>query len=82
MKKIMNGLPVEFRCNLPIVELTGNRRATIEGSTGVLKYGADNIRINTSSMVIAFSGRGLRLRCISATSVVVEGFIGQIEFLT
>ncbi len=81
MRRIRTELPVEFSYNLPVVELTGNRRAYIEGSTGVLKYEKDVVRINTSSLVISLCGRGLRLKCISPTGVVVEGFISNVEFI-
>lgn len=75
-------LPVDFRSGLPVLELTGNRRVTVEGSAGILKYESELVRLNTSSMVISFCGRGLTLRCISATSVVVEGYITNIDFMT
>lgn len=74
-------LPAEFMYNLPIVEFTGNRSVTVEGSTGVLQYESEAVRINTRSMVIAFSGRGLTLKCISPSSVIVEGFITNTEFI-
>ena len=82
MKKFKAELPAEFRYNLPVLELTGNRQASVEGSTGVLKYEDEVVRINTCSMVISFEGRGLRLKCITPVSVVVEGFINKVEFLT
>lgn len=82
MRKFISDIPAEFRYNLPILELTGNRQASIEGSTGVLRYEDEVVRINTPSAVIEFLGRGLRLRCISATAVTIEGFITDVHFLT
>lgn len=66
----------------PIIEMLGNNRVTIEGSTGILQYESENIKINTNKMVISFCGRGLCVRCISSTCVVVEGFINKIDFIT
>ena len=80
--KIKSTLPVEFNYNLPILELTGNRSAVVEGSTGVLHYGNENIRINTRKFVIDFSGRGLSIKCISPSCVIVEGYILNVEFIS
>lgn len=68
--------------NAPLTELIGNRRATVEGSTGILLYESENIKLSTGRMLMSFSGRGLRLRCISGSCVEIEGFISKIEFLT
>ena len=66
----------------PQLEMTGNRKVNIEGSTGILLYTAENIKIGTERMVLSFHGRGLRLRCISGSCVEIDGFISNIEFLT
>lgn len=67
---------------MPTVEMLGNRRITLEGSTGILLYESENIKVNTSKMIISFSGRGLCVRCISCSCVEIEGFITKVEFLT
>jgi len=66
----------------PLIEMLGNRQITIEGSTGILLYESENIKVNTSKMVISFYGRGLCLRCISSSCVEIDGFISKIEFVT
>lgn len=80
-KNLASNIPVDFLYNLPVIEFTGNRRAVIEGSTGVLRYGEDIVKIKTRKFVLAFRGRGLRIKCISATCVIVEGFILSFEFI-
>lgn len=80
-KNLIRSLPVDFHYNLPVIEFTGNRRAVIEGSTGVLRYGEDNVKIKTRKFALSFSGRGLRIKCISPTCVIVEGFILDFEFI-
>lgn len=67
---------------MPMIEMLGNRSVTIEGSTGILLYECENIKINTNKMVVSFCGRGLTVRCISSSCVEIEGFITKIEFLT
>ena len=66
----------------PLIEMLGNRQITIEGSTGILLYENENIKVNTSKMVISFQGRGLCVRCISSSCVEIDGFISKIEFIT
>ena len=65
----------------PLLEMTGNRRVTVEGSAGVLLYENEQIKISTGRMLLSFHGRGLRLRCVSGSCVEIEGFISKIEFL-
>lgn len=65
----------------PLIEMTGNRSVTIEGSTGILLYESENIKINTAKMVVSFCGRGLTVRCISCSCVEISGFITKIEFI-
>lgn len=66
----------------PLIEMISNRRITVEGSTGILHYEAENIKINTNRMIISFCGRGLRVRCISCSCVEIEGFVSAVEFVT
>lgn len=64
----------------PCVELSGNREALIEGSRGVLEYTPETVRVNTVGMMITVSGRELNLRCISASALIIDGFITGLEF--
>ena len=63
----------------PLIEMTGNRQALIEGSAGILLYESERIKLSTGRMIITFCGRGLRLRCISGSCVEIYGFISNIE---
>lgn len=67
--------------NAPIIEMISNRQITIEGSTGILLYTNESIKINTSRVVICLEGRGLKLKCISNSCVEIDGFITGIKFL-
>lgn len=64
----------------PCIEFSGNREVVIEGSKGVLEYSAECVRVNTVGMVISLSGRELNLRCISDSSLIIDGFITNVEF--
>ncbi|MBQ9673120.1 MAG: YabP/YqfC family sporulation protein [Ruminococcus sp.] len=74
-------IPLPLYNSLPIIEIIGNREITIEGSTGVLKYESDNIKVNTKSMVVSIEGRNLQLKFLSSSSLVVEGVILSLEFI-
>lgn len=84
MKKpqIQNRSPYLDAGTQPLIEMTGNRQITIEGSTGILLYERENIKINTTSVIISFFGRGLSVRCITASSVEISGFVNKIEFIS
>ena len=64
----------------PCIELSGNREVLIEGSRGVLEYSPETVRVNTSDMIISVFGRGLDLRCISESALIIEGFVTRIDF--
>lgn len=66
----------------PLIDMVGNRQVTLEGSTGILLYENECIKINTGRMIVSLVGRGLRLRCVSSSCVEIDGFISKIEFLT
>ncbi len=77
-----DSMTLDLNSGLPTLDMLGNRRVTIEGSTGVLRYESENIKINTNKMVVSVCGRGLTVKCISPVDVVIEGFITCVEFIT
>lgn len=64
----------------PCIELSGNREVLIEGSRGVLEYSPETVRINTADMILSVFGRGLDLRCISESALIIDGFVTRLEF--
>ena len=65
----------------PTIEISGNNRMTVEGIRGILEYSKIQIRVSIGKMSLQIKGRGLDLKCISPTSIVVEGFILTVEYL-
>ena len=63
-------------------EMSGNREVSIDGCCSILEYDENVIRLNTGKMVTCFFGRNLNIRCMTPDSMVVEGFITSIEFVT
>lgn len=70
----------DFFCEKPNIEITDNTQAIVEGCRGVVEYSSSVIRVNLGDYTVAFVGRGMNLKCISPTSLVVEGFFLNIEF--
>lgn len=79
-KKIRRRSDLPPIADAPCIELSGNREAVLEGSRGVLEYSPELIRVNTAGMIVSVSGRGLDLRCISPSSLIIGGFITGIGF--
>ena len=79
-KLSLKGAMEDFFSEKPNIEITDNTLAIIEGCKGVLEYSDSVIRISFGNYTVAFVGRGMKLKCISPTSLEVEGFILNIEF--
>ncbi len=75
------GLPYGIVGNSVHIEINGNREAVIDGSSGILEYNENCIRISVQKMTIAFRGRGLNIRCLSENSMVIEGYINAVEYV-
>jgi sporulation protein YqfC len=81
MKKNLSAVQLDLG-TAPLIEMSGNRRVNVEGSTGILLYETSNIKVATNRMVLSFEGRGLSVRCISGSCVEIEGFVTKIEFIS
>jgi len=64
------------------MEISGNREAVLEGCGGVLEYSEEAIRVRAGKMSIRFTGRNLKIKCLTADSLVVEGYLTGLEFIT
>ncbi len=74
---LMNGL----FSDTPEFSFYGNTEVVIEGSKGVLEYSEELIRINTTTGLVCFEGRGLNLKCISPSELIISGFITNVSFV-
>lgn len=78
----MLDIPPSALLGIPQIELAGNREAVIDGCQGILEYDENIIKLTTGKMSIKFTGRGLQIKILTHDSAVIEGFIGNIEFIT
>lgn len=63
------------------MNICSNREVVFEGSRGILEYCESSIKLNTGSLIVAFSGRGLRILGMSETELCIRGFITSVEFI-
>lgn len=75
-------LPVGSLSGAARIELSGNRRAVVEGCRGIVEYSDGLIRLNTSSGIVRFTGNNLSMSCLTEENAVVEGVILAVEFLS
>lgn len=62
------------------LELAGNREATVDGCGGVLEYTEEEVRIRYGHGVLRFLGRGLTMHSLAVKTLVVTGYITEIDY--
>lgn len=65
---------------MPYLEMKSNREVTVDGCRGILQYEKEIVKINTGNMVLSFTGRNLNIKCLTSTSLVIDGYIMSVEF--
>lgn len=80
-QNIFSKIPYVTQCGAVQCSISSNREAVFEGSRGVLEYSDQTIRVNTSGFIVKFNGRGLTIRCLTESSLIIEGFITSIEYI-
>ncbi len=63
------------------MKISENREVIFQGCRGVVEYREESVKLNTGRYLIAFEGRGLQIRWIDETEVVIKGFITSISFI-
>ncbi len=71
----------EVMGSAPFLQFNSNKEVTLDGCRGILEYQQEVIRVNTGKMVIAFKGRNLNIKCLNASSIVIGGYITNVEFI-
>lgn len=82
--KFLNSVqsPVMSLLNPVHFEMNGNKEVIIEGCKSILSYDENMVRIRLKNMSASFYGRNLIIKCLTSDSLVIEGFITSIEFIT
>lgn len=64
-----------------LIELYGNRTAVLDGCDGIVDYDDEQVILRTGRLTVKLSGHSLRLKRLTETSAVVEGFITSVEYI-
>ena len=64
-----------------VIEITGNRSVTVDGCDGIVDYDEEKVMLRTGRLMLAVSGRGLKLKRLTDTSAVIEGVINTLEYM-
>lgn len=62
------------------IELQSNERALVDCKCTVLQYSEEEIKLNTGTGIISFSGKSLSINSLNRESAVITGFIKKVEF--
>ena len=63
-------------------EMKSNREVIVEGCKNIAEYDENVVRVNVKKMLVSFFGRNLKIKCLTPDSLIIEGFITSIEFMT
>lgn len=64
----------------PIIELTSNREALIEGCLGIVEYSDCLATVNCKVFLVTFEGFGICLNTLSKDCISVTGCFTKISF--
>ena len=67
---------------LPHIDFCSNKEAYIDGSTGILEYTKETVRLNCKNVVLKFIGNELSVKAESIDRITVYGNIFSLEFST
>ena len=79
---LLNNSPLNFANENSNFEIIGNKEVKIEGFRKILDFSDNNIKILAKNMYVNFSGRNLNIKCLTQDSLLIIGFINNIEFYT
>ena len=71
-------LPVAGRCH---VEMLGDRQLFLEGHSGILSYGTEQIDVGAGSLILRVRGQNLTLRSMTDSEVRIFGKIDTVEYV-
>ena len=72
-------LPGDLVAGLLRVELTGSHEVRMENHRGILAYGSEEIHVSGGRLVARVRGRGLELRSMNASQLLITGEIAGVD---
>ena len=74
-------IPASSIADVTHMELEGNSQVRIENSSGILEYDSERICIKTGKLITEFTGRNLKIKCLSMEIMEIHGFLTGIQFV-
>lgn len=72
-------LPADVVTGVPRMELLGDREFRMEFHRGILAYGTEEIHISGGKLIVRVRGKGLELRSMNPTQLLITGAITGVE---
>ena len=63
------------------VEMLGDRQLFLEGHSGILSYGTEQIDVGAGSLILRVRGQNLTLRSMTDSEVRIFGKIDAVEYV-
>ncbi len=64
-----------------LIQLTGNRTAVVDGCDGIVDYDDEKVILRAGRLTVRIVGRDLKLKRLTESTAVVEGFLNGMEYL-
>ena len=74
-------LPADIVAGLCHLELLGDRQLFLEGHSGILSYGTEQIDVGAGSLILRVRGRELTLRSMTDSELRIFGKIDAVEYV-
>lgn len=74
-------VPADVVAGQPRIELIGSGELRMEQHRGILAYGPEEIHISGGKLVVRVKGRGLELRAMTPTELLITGEISAVELV-
>lgn len=74
-------VPGDVVAGQPRIELIGSGELRMEGHRGILAYGPEEIHVSGGKLVVRVRGRGLELRAMNPTELLITGEISAVELV-
>lgn len=74
-------MPTYGLTDTPHFEMVGNRELMVENCKGVIEYTDEQIRFSAGRFLVSLKGRGLYLKSMNDSSLLICGTILSMEFL-
>ena len=75
------GIPPEVLNGMPVVELTGDTAAMVEGHRGICSYSSTAVCIRTAVGMISVEGDGLLIHVMNRDKILIHGRIGSVSVM-